>query len=288
MKRRSIKRGVRIVSSTVAGALLLVPFATANSSPRPAAPEFRILPGISKLHPTLLDTDDLRHVLMRPLERLHQANYRVYGKLVRVDANGVRTSYNVSFKVRGFPNALRVFFEVTAPASARANMLLVTHPDGQTSIQIAHPGDSKPTTLPFDQWSQGPLGPGFSYEDFLEAQFFWHNQTLLQTTKYGARECDILKSTPAANTPTHYAEVRTWLDRTIGFPVYVEKTLKGSGAVKEYTYYGLRQSSGVWSATQVEEKVRGSAGSTLLIFDHGTANAKLDGREFDPVQLTRF
>ena len=93
------------------------------------------------------------------------------------------------------------------------------------------------------------LATGFSYEDFLEQQYFWPGQTAMEQTKFGARDCDVLKSTPGAADRTHYAEVKTWLDHSIGFPVYVEKTLKGTGAVKEFTYFGLRHDGGVWSAT---------------------------------------
>ena len=87
---------------------------------------------------------------------------------------------------------------------------------------------------------------------------------------------------------THYAEVKTWIDPTIGFPVYAEKTLKDSGSVKEFTSYGVRQEEGHWFAHQVEVKTRGQAGSTLLIFDRGSAKAKLTAADFSPAALTHF
>jgi len=31
---------------------------------------------------------------------------------------------------------------------------------------------------------------------------------------------------PGTTDKSHYSEVKSWLDHTIGFPVYVEKTLK--------------------------------------------------------------
>jgi hypothetical protein len=161
-------------------------------------------------------------------------------------------------------------------------------PHGQNTIQIAHPGDTAPATLPFDKWSDGPLGAGFSYEDFLEPQYFWPNQTLLEETKYGARDCDLLQSTPGAADRTQYAEVRTWLDHGIGFPLHAEKTMKETGAVKEFTYFGLRHNGGVWSAHQVEVKIRGQAGSTLLIIDRGSAKANLDLGEFSSGRLIHF
>jgi Outer membrane lipoprotein-sorting protein len=168
--------------------------------------------------------------------------------------------------------------------------LLEMRPNGQTAIQIAHPGDKAPSVLPFEKWSDGPFGfgAGFSYEDFLEPQYFWPGQTIVEKAMRSSRECDVLKSTPGAAERTHYAEIRSWLDRTIGFPVYVEKTLKETGPVKEYTYFGLRQNGGVWSAKQIEAKVRGQAGSTLLIIERGSPKANLGLKDFSTAQITHF
>jgi hypothetical protein len=58
--------------------------------------------------------------------------------------------------------------------------------------------------------------------------------------------------------------------------------------VKEFTYFGLRHEGGIWSANQVEAKVRGQAGSTLLIIDRGSAKANLGLGDFSPEKLTRF
>jgi hypothetical protein len=162
------------------------------------------------------------------------------------------------------------------------------HPGGQSSIQLAHPGDPAPVPLPFDKWDEGPLGEGFSFEDFLEATYFWAGQTPLGDAKFGARDCELVESTPGAFDRTHYAGVKSWLDRGSGFPVHEEKTLKGSGIVKEFTSFGLRKTEGVWSATQVEVTIRGQSGSTLLIFERGSPKAHLDLKDFAPAQLTHF
>ena len=220
--------------------------------------------------------------------RVQSANFRASGHLVRVDAGGVRTSYAITLKARWFLGALHVLLEIASPADARAHILMEMRPNGQNTIQIAHPGDTAPATLPFDKWSDGPLGAGFSYEDFLEPQYFWPSQALLEPAKYGGRDCDVLKSTPDAADRTHYAEVRTWIGQGIGFPVYAEKTMKGTAAVKEFIYFGLRHNGGVWSAHQVEAKIRDHAGSTLLIIDRGSAKANLDLREFSSERLVHF
>ncbi len=223
-----------------------------------------------------------------------KADFRASGHLVRVDAAGTRTSYPITVKAHWFPGVLRVFVNIaSAPATGpgalvRTNILLELHPGAASSIRIAHPGDKAPAVVPVDQWSDGVAGAGFSYEDFLEGQLFWSGQSVAEHVKYGARDCDLVKSTPGPADKTHYAAVRTWLDRGIGFPVYAEKTVKDSGEVKEYTYFGLRHEGGVWSASQIEEKNHGQPGSSLLIIDHGSAKANLTLGDFSPERITHF
>jgi hypothetical protein len=81
--------------------------------------------------------------------------------------------------------------------------------------------------------------------------------------------------------------VNSWLDRDVYYPVHVEKTLKGPGGVKEFIYYGLRESKGIWSASQIECRVRGRQGSTLLIVSRGAESAHVSAADFDAAQLTR-
>ncbi|MGH9599417.1 MAG: outer membrane lipoprotein-sorting protein, partial [Terracidiphilus sp.] len=227
-------------------------------------------------------------VLAAPRQRVETADFRASGHLVRVDANGVRSSDGISIRAHWFPGVLRVVVEITSPPAARQRVLIGMRPDGRNSILVARPGDRAPVALAFDKWSDGPLGSAFSYEDFLEPEYFWPGQTVTEQTKYGARLCNVLKSTPGPDDRTHYAEIKSWLDSSIGFPVYVEKTVKGTGLVKEFTYLGLRHDGGVWSAAQVEVKIRGRAGSTLLIIDRGSPKAHLTLNDFSPALLTRF
>ena len=235
---------------------------------------------------------DMATVLKPSQERVATADFRAGGHLVRVDADGKRTSDGISIKAHWFPGVLRVLVEVMPSPSAkpdeRTHILLEMRPNGQNVIKIAHPGDKTPITLPFDKWGDGPLGPGFSFEDFLEVQYFWPGQSVEPETTFGARQCDVVKSTPGAGDKTHYSGVKTWLDHKIGFPVYVEKTLKGTGTVKEFTYFGLRHDGGVWSASQIESKIHGQGGSTLLIIDKGSAKANLGVGDFSPEQVTHF
>jgi hypothetical protein len=223
-----------------------------------------------------------------PRQTVLTADYRIVGRLVHVDASGKRTSEDITIKAHGFPGVFRVLVEVTAPAAARERILLEMHPGGSSSIRVAHPGDKTLTSIPFDKWNDGPVGPGFSYEDFLQQEFFWPDQTVQSGVRWATHDCDLVKSTPGPADKTHYSEVRTWLDHTIDFPVYAEKTLKAGAIVKEYTSFGLRHDEGVWSATQIEEKTHGQPGSTLLIINRGSPKAKLSLEEFGADRILHF
>lgn len=242
----------------------------------------------SMLLPVATSAADVPGPVAVARQQVESADYRLGGHLVRVDEKGKRVSYAINIKAHWFPGILRVLLEVASPADARVHVLLEMRPGEQGTIQIAHPGDAKAIPLPFEKWSDGPLGEAFSYEDFLEAPYFWTGQAALGEAKFGARNCDLIRSTPGADVQTHFVEVTSWLDHGSGFPVHVEKKLKGSANVKEITYFDLRQRQGIWSARQVEAKIRGHSGSTLLIIDRGAARAHLNLKDFSPAQLAHF
>ena len=125
------------------------------------------------------------------------------------------------------------------------------------------------------------MGTDFSYEDMVESQFFWKNQELLPPEKYGARDCFVLKSMSGSQDRTYYDSVTSWIDRGILYPVHVVKTLRGTRQQKEFIFYGLRQVSGVWSAAQVEAKLQGKPGSSILVIERGSAKANLGRKDFD-------
>lgn len=237
-------------------------------------------------------TANVNDLLATVRKQLQNADFRVTGHLIAIDASGVRVSYPITIKTHWFPGELRMFVDLGQPSGThremRQHILLVMPANGANAIRIAEPGDMSLHLLPFEKWNDHPLGPGFSYEDFLEQQYFWPNQAAEGMVKFGARNCDVVKSAPGPEVRTHYSEVRTWIDPTIDFPVYAEKTVKETGVVKEFTSYGVRQEEGHWFAHQVEAKTRGQGGSTLLIFDRGSAKAKLTTADFSPAALTHF
>jgi hypothetical protein len=185
--------------------------------------------------PVAVQATDVTETLAAARRQVTTADYRLSGRIVCVDGSGTRTSDGLNMKAHWFPGVLRVLVEVRSPATARVHVLLEMSPGGTTTIQIALPGVAVATVLPFDKWNTGPLGAEFSYEDFIDESSFWSGQTDMGEAKFGARNCDHLKSRPAAEDKTHYAEVKSWLDLGSGFPVYVGKALRGSEMVKEFT-----------------------------------------------------
>jgi len=215
------------------------------------------------------------------------ADFKAAGRLVHV-LGQQRKTYQVSLRARTFSGVLKLFCEITDPAPARVRLLLESYPDGHSVVRTGHPCDRGPADLPFDRWGEGLLDTDFSIEDLMESQFLWKNQSLLEETQFGARQSVVLKSLPGpSNRTTSYSAVTTWLDKQILYPLKEEKVLKGSGVIKDYVFFGLRESQGVWSASQIECKTQGKPGSTLLIISRGSEKAHLDESEFAPALLVK-
>src|SRR5215470_6419611 len=224
---------------------------------------------------------DLETVLTGSRQRIQKLDYRATGRLTRVEGNGKRTNYKFVAKAHWFPDGLRVLFEISGPASTKTSFLLHMTVSGHVTIDAILPGEKAASALPFEHWSDPLVGTDFSYEDMVESQFFWKNQELLAPEKYGARDCFVLKSKPGSQDKTHYDSITSWIDRGNLFPVHVVKTLRGTGQQKEFISYGLRQVRGAWSATQVEAKLQGKSGSSMLVIEGGSGKANLGTKDFD-------
>ncbi|MGD0778971.1 MAG: outer membrane lipoprotein-sorting protein, partial [Candidatus Solibacter sp.] len=226
-------------------------------------------------------------VVARLLSLRNATDYTASGRLVRVAASGERTSISIAFRAHAFADGLRIFCDVTAPPPTRARILLFVPLQGPTNIRIGHPGDPSPKELPRERWGESLLGTDFTYEDLLENYVLWRRQTLLPEAQYGARTCFVLRSEPGPGDHSQYTSVTSWLDREIYHAVKVEKVVKNSGEVRTFIYYGLRQVKGVWSASQIECKVAGKPGSSLLIINRGAERPHLDRAVFNPALLTK-
>ena len=223
---------------------------------------------------------DLETVLTGSRQRIEKLDYRLSGRLTRVEGDGKRTNYKFVAKAHWFPDGLRVLCEISGSGSEKTSLLLHMNVAGHLTIEAVSPGEKTASVLPFERWNDRLVGTDFSYEDMVESQFFWKNQELLAPEKYGARECFVLKSKSGSQDRTYYDSVTSWIDRGILYPVHAVKTLRGTGQQKEFIYYGLRQVGGVWSATQVEAKLQGKPGSSILVVEGGSGRANLGSKDF--------
>jgi len=214
-------------------------------------------------------------------QRIEKLDYRMTGRLTRVEGNGKRTNYKFVAKAHWFPDGLRVLCEISGPGPEKTSLLLHMSVSGHVTIEAVLPGEKAASVLPFERWNDPLVGTDFSFEDMVENQFFWKNQELLAPEKYGARDCFVLKSTSGSQDRTYYDAVTSWIDRNILFPVHVVKTLRRTGLQKEFVYYGLRQVGGAWSASQVEAKVLGKPGSSILAIEFGSGKANLGRKDFE-------
>ena len=233
------------------------------------------VPAVASQTPTI-------DAILKPVrQRIETSDFRATGRLVHVAADGGRVSYHVSIKGHWFPDGLRVLYTIKGSPTDSTRVLLHMSVSGATTVETLTGPAAAPTRLQPGHWADSVLGTDFSYEDLLEAQFFWKAQEALQPAACGARHCVVLKSIPGAEDHSQYASVTSELDSTILYPVHIVKTIHGTGLQKDFTYGGLRQSSGVWSAAQLEVKVQGKPGSSLLIIERGTEKAKLDRKVFN-------
>jgi hypothetical protein len=255
----------------------------ASSAWRTIHASIALLVLLSLVHPSRAFgvNPDLETVLAGSRQRIEKLDYRATGRLTRVEADGKRTSYKFVGKARWFPDGLRLLVEITGPGSEKTTLLLHMTVSGHVTIEAMLPGQKAASVLPFEHWNDPLVGTDFSYEDMVENQFFWKNQQLLPPEKYGARDCFVLKSKSGSEDLTNYDSVTSWIDRSILFPVHVVKTLRGTGQQKEFIYYGLRQVGGAWSASQVEAKLQGKPGSSMLAIEGGSGKANLGRKDFD-------
>ena len=231
--------------------------------------------------PAFAANPDLETPLTGSRERIEKLDYRVSGRLTRVEGDGKRTSYKFVGKAHWFPDGLRVLCEISGPGSEKTRLLLHMNLSGHVTIHAVLPGQKAASELPFERWNDPLVGTDFSYEDMVESYFFWKNQEVMAPEKYGARDCFVLKSTSGSQDRTYYDSVTSWIDRGILYPVHVVKTLRGTGKQKEFIYYGLRQVGGLWSATQVEATLQGKPGSSILAIEFGSGKANLGRKDFD-------
>lgn len=222
----------------------------------------------------------LKAVLATARARVEKSDVRASGRLVQIAGNGTRINNTLALQSHSFPDGLRTMITVGSPDHTSVRYLLTQDETGHTTIEVLRKSDKAPIRLSPEQWGEGVAATFFYPEDFVDGQFFWAKQTVLPPQKYGARDCFVLRSEPGPGQPTQYASVTTWIDRKTGAPVYIEAAPKNGEPTKQFVFYDLEQLGGVWQPRQVEAKLSGKPGSSMLILEHGSAHAHLQRKDF--------
>src|SRR3974390_1971501 len=133
---------------------------------------------LSLVHPSQIfaANPDLETVLTGSRQRIETLDYRMVGRLTRIDGNGKRTTYKFVAKAHWFPDGLRLLCEISGPGSEKTSLLLRMSASGHVTIEVALPGEKAASLLPFEHWNDPLVGTRFSYEDMVESQFFWKDQ----------------------------------------------------------------------------------------------------------------
>ena len=214
--------------------------------------------------------------------RVESVDARASGRLVLVDGTGKRTTYKFILKTHGFPDGVRLLEEVETPEPMR--VLVHLELNGHVTARLAHKdsaGKWVATDVLPGHTADPLVGSGFALEDLVDSQFFWKDQSLVGRAPCGSRTCVTLQSISSSADRTQYAKVVSSFDEKTNAVLHVIKTVHGSGEIKDFTCFDLRQSHGVSSATQIEVKISGKPGSTLFLIDHGSAKAGLTRADFD-------
>src|ERR1700688_4850260 len=124
---------------------------------------------LSLVHPSraFAVNPDLETVLTGSRQRIEKLDYRVTGRLTRVEGNGKRTSYKFVGKAHWFPDGLRLLSEISGPGSEKTSLLLHMSVSGHVTIEAVLPGERTASVLPSERWNDRLVGTDFSYEDMV-------------------------------------------------------------------------------------------------------------------------
>ncbi len=223
----------------------------------------------------------LKAVLANARARVEKSDVRATGRLTIVTANGARTNNSLVLASHSFPDGLRTLITVTTPDHKRERYLLTQNESGRTTIEALRAGRQDAGTP-----DAGALGRGRGGDIVLSRGFCGRAVLLGEADGAGASEvrrarllcAEERAGAGAADHRTRQSR-RGWTRRP-GAPVYVEAVPKNGAPAKQFVFYDLEQIGGLWLSRQVEAKVEGKGGSTILLIDHGSPHAHLTRKDF--------
>src|SRR6201997_261122 len=122
----------------------------------------------SLLHPSqAFANPDQDAALTASRKRIQKLDYRMTGRLTRVEGSGKRTNYKFVAKAHWFLDGLRLLCEISGPGSEKMSLLLHMSVSGHVTIEAVRPGEKAASVLPFERWNNPLVGTDFTYEDMV-------------------------------------------------------------------------------------------------------------------------
>jgi hypothetical protein len=106
---------------------------------------------LSLVHPSraFAANPDQNTALTGSRQRIEKLDYRMSGRLTRVEANGKRTNYKFVGKAHWFTDGLRLLCVISGPGSEKTSLLLHMSVTGRVTIKAILPGQKIASVLPF-------------------------------------------------------------------------------------------------------------------------------------------
>lgn len=216
-------------------------------------------------------------LIARILKLRRGSAVRAHGRLVVTDAHNRQRVFQILVLQRPLARSLNLLWRVTEPPEAVTRILVEAPFEGRPTLWLAAGANGKPAVLPPEKWADAILGSQLAFEDLVDDHLGWPEQTVTGEEAVSGKLCYVLRSAAAGRPP-----VTTWLDEATLLPLRTVKQPRGSGAAKEIVCRGVRQSAGQWTASTIEVRIRGTEGSTRIVFTGGSEHARVADREVDP------
>ena len=233
-------------------------------------------------HASPLELPQAAALTRRILELRRGSIVRAHGRLVVTDARKQQRVFQILVLQKRLARSLNLLWTVTEPLEARTRILVEAPFEGRPTVWLVSGVAAKAAVLPAESWARAIVGSHLTVEDLIDDHFTWPKQSVTGEEAVTGKMCYVLRSEPAEGHASTYGSVTTWMDEATLVPLRIVKEPRGPGAPKEIVCRGLRQSAGHWSASNIEVRLRGSAGSTKIVFTAGSENARVQDSEVDP------
>ena len=221
-------------------------------------------------------------LIARILNLRRDAAGRASGRLVVTGERNRQKVFQILVLQKRLAHSINLLWRVTGPPEALMRILVESPFEGRPTVWLASGTQAAPARLPVQRWADPILGTQLTIDDLVDDYLSWPEQSLTGEEAVNGKPCYILRSVPGEGRLPACGPVTTWVDEATLLPLRTVKQPAGMGAPKEMVCRGTRQSGGLWAASSIEIRLRGSTENTRIVFTSGSASARIADREVDP------